>query len=382
MTRWMTPCIVACLLIGASRSAIAAPAPAHRESAAATRACLACHESAKAVLSGPMAMRSNERSFAHRAFGVAEGDRFFDSSCSGCHVTTCGDCHGSDAHPMGRPGNAACLRCHRGYSVGWEYEGKAPREDHARYQRGATSEGEPFLKMLPDVHFERGLPCADCHPMASLHVGGRAKTCRDCHTALRDSSPEHSIATHLETMECAACHAAWSSQEYATFLVNASTNEAAEAFAPLRRWGNWQKSAHLKRQDSPPLGLDRAGRVVPIRPRFVLLVTDRARGWENRLVAAEWRAYVPHTIRGGTTTCGGCHDNPRRFLLEKDADRIYRIDRDGIPLRSYWNRDGQTVVNGSFMPRERHERMNAKTPEYQREAVRQWKNLIDHADPR
>lgn len=382
MTRWTTLCIAVFLLIGSSPLSTGASAPARREPDAASRACLACHPTAQPVLSGPMAMRSNERAFAHRAFGVEEGDEFFTQSCSGCHVTGCTSCHEGAVHPTSRPSNDACLRCHRGYSAGWEYEGKAPREDHSRYQRGATSQGEPFLKMLPDVHFERGMLCADCHPMESLHVGGRAKSCIDCHPSPSTSSPEHAIPAHLTGMQCVSCHAAWAPQEYGTFLVLAATDEQREAFAPLRTWGPWSKGAHLKRQDPPPLGVDVTGRIAPIRPRFVLFVTDASRGWENHRVAAEWRAFTPHTVRRGSVACGGCHDNARRFLLEADADRIYLPDKDGLGLKSHWNREGQRVVNGAFLPADRYERMNTKSPEYAREVVRQWQRILNHAAPR
>ncbi len=378
MPRWTTPCIAACWLL--ARSAIAGPAPAGAGSGSGT-ACVRCHETARGVLSGPMATREGERRFALQAFG-AGGDRFFAESCAGCHVTGCADCHGDDPHRAGRPGNEACLRCHRGYSVGWEYEGRAPREDHARYRRGATDHGEPFLRMLPDVHFERGIACAGCHTMSSLQEGKRVgKSCRECHSPSA-SSPEHAIAGHLEKMTCAACHAAWAAQEYGTFLVRPGTEEQKEAFSPLPAWGPWRKSAHLKRQDSPPLGLDQKGLVSPVRPFFTLLATDPKAGWENRLLAAEWRAVSPHTIRRGTVACGGCHDNRRRFLLEKDAERLYRLERDGLPLRSYWSRDGQTLVNGSFFPVERFDRMNARTPEYKRRVVSRWQHLLDLAAPR
>jgi hypothetical protein len=383
MSPWTTFCIVACWLSAASPAGLAATAPAAGVPAAASAACLCCHENARGILEGVMATRAGERAFARRAFGTEEGERFFTESCSGCHVAGCADCHGETAHPAGRPADDACLRCHRGYSVGWEYEGKAPRDDHSRYRRGATSQGEPFLTMLPDVHFERGMTCADCHPMRSLHQGRLgAKGCRDCHRSPSARSPEHAITAHLESMTCVACHAAWAAQEYGTFLVRPTTDEQRSEFAPLPAWGPWRKSAQIKRQDAPPLGLDAHGLVAPIRPLFVLFVTDASRGWENHLAAAEWRAVTPHTVRCGTVACGGCHDNPRRFLLEPDAERLYQLDKDGLALRSYWSRDGQSVVNGSFFPTERHERMNTKTPEFARQVVRRWQSLLDHADPR
>jgi hypothetical protein len=119
--------------------------------------------------------------------------------------------------------------------------------------------------------------------------------------------------------------------------------------------------------------------VAPIRPQFVLFATDTARGIENRLLAAEWKPFVPHTTRRGSVSCGGCHDSPRRFLLEPDDARLYEPDEDGLPLRSFWSRAGQTVVGGAFLPVERHEAMNRKTPEYVRQHLRQWQNLLDRA---
>ena len=120
--------------------------------------------------------------------------------------------------------------------------------------------------------------------------------------------PEHAIPAHLEKMECVACHAAWAPQEYGTFLVRGANREQEEASRRCRAWGAWRKSAYLKRQDAPPLGLNASGQVAPIRPQFVLFATDPRRGWENRLLAAEWKAFSPHTVRRGTVTCGGCHD--------------------------------------------------------------------------
>jgi hypothetical protein len=207
------------------------------------------------------------------------------------------------------------------------------------------------------------------------------KGCRDCHAEVSPEVPEHAVTAHLEKMECYACHSAWASQEYGTFLIRPRTSEQARAFSVLSSAGEWRRSAYLRRQDAPPLGLDRRGLVAPIRPQFVLLATDPQRGWENRLLADEWRAFFPHTIRRGTTTCSGCHDSPRRFLLESDGERIYRPDEDGLPLRSFWSQKGQTLVNGSFFPPDRFALMNRKSPEYVREHLKQWRQILDHAGP-
>jgi len=382
--RSTTRFIAACWLASASPVGRAGPAPAAEPApvASAAAACLACHPSARGVLSGPMATRAAERRFCRRALG-ADGDRFFAQSCTGCHVRGCDDCHGAAPHSGARLENGACTRCHKGYFVGWDYLGRAPREDHARYQRGPVADGEPFLKMLPDVHAERGMRCADCHTMRSLQEGRKtARTCRECHPRVSREVPEHATSAHLDKMECEACHSAWAPQEYGTFLVRTLTAEQQEAFSPLPAWGPFKKSAYLKRQDAPPLGLNERGKVAPIRPQFILFATDASRGWENRLLAAEWKAFFPHTVRRGTVTCSECHDSPRRYLLEEDAERLYELEKDGLPLRSFWSREGQIVLNGSFFPEDRHDAMNRKTPEYVRQYLRQWQSLVDHADPR
>lgn len=383
MPRSKTLFIAACSLLAASAGLLALrPAGPARAEARGEDACVTCHDGADAVLKGPMATRAREAAFARRAFG-AEGDRFFAQSCGGCHVTSCADCHGFGPHLNGRPTNAACLRCHKGYSAGWEFEGRAPREDHARYRRGVVSQGEPFLHMLPDVHHERGMACADCHTMKSLQEGKRAaKGCRDCHTPDAATSPGHVPDGPMGKVACASCHAAWEAQEYGTFLVKAQTAGQKEAFAPLPSLGLRKKSASLKRQDAPPLGVDEEGLVSPIRPHFVLFATDVAKGWENRLLAAEWRPAAPHTIRRGTPGCDGCHGNGKRFLLEEEAERLYDLGRDGLPLLSWWNRDGQRVVGGEFLPKDRFENMNRKSPEYARLVVKRWQTFLEHGAPR
>lgn len=337
--------------------------------------CSSCHPGQAAVLAGPMATRSAEVAFACRAFGD-EGPAFFSASCAGCHVSACEDCHAGDAHRPATAYDSACLECHKGYFTGWDYFGRAPREDHGRFQRGPEAQGEYHLAMAPDIHAAAGLGCADCHRIHGAPEA-EARGCRDCHLEIDETVPEHAIVAHLDHMTCSACHAAWAAQEYGTTLVMPRGEAAEDAFWSLPEAGDWIKSAALRQQGPPPLGLDSAGRVSPIRPQFILLATDRHRDWENRLLVAEWKAFAPHTIRRGSVTCGGCHENPRRFLLEDPADRIYDLGADGLPLESWWSRTGQRVVNGEFFPAERFERMNRRTPEYVRQHLRRWQSMIE-----
>jgi hypothetical protein len=96
-------------------------------------------------------------------------------------------------------------------------------------------------------------------------------------------------------------------------------------------------------------------------------------------LAAEWKAFFPHTVRRGTVMCDGCHDNPRRFLLERDKERIYRLRDDGLSLDSFWRREGQRVVNGSFMDPERVRKMAVRTPAYTKGYIEKWQRLTGDA---
>ena len=353
-------------------------------SAAAIRAagCTGCHSGYDAIFDQAMTLRTAERHFVSRSFGDFDPD-FFAGNCSSCHVSDCLDCHGGDGHDIRSAAQNDCLACHRDYYVGREYLGMAPREDHPRYRRGPEFMGEPYLKMRPDLHAEIGLECQDCHSMQSLLVGARTgKTCNDCHTP-DPQVIEHGIAGHMEGMECYACHAAWAPQEYGTFYLRVGDNAAAARpfwFTP-QDGSDYLVSAYLRRQDAPPLGLNAEGRISPIRPQFIAYYSDlREEGppeIENRLVAAQWKAFFPHTIRSGTVMCDQCHDNRRRFLLEKDEERIYRIDLDGLGLNSFWQQAGQEVVNGAFVSPRRFAEFAAKNETYTKAYVEKWKSLVE-----
>ena len=328
-----------------------------------------------------MSTRIREKAFVQAAFGK-EAPQFFQENCQACHVKSCQDCH---ANAGGKPGSPPesdrCLNCHKGYFVGMDYYGMAPREDSLRYQRGKLFKEETFLTMLPDVHAQAGMQCSDCHSMQSLIDGKKAsKTCRDCHQP-DPSVIEHGIDAHLKNLECYACHSAWAAQEYGTFYVRMVDSSNQDYFG-LRSGSSRQyvKSGFLKKQDAPPLGINSKGKISPIRPQFISYFTDvrnnQPVGAENRLVAAQWKAVFPHTVRRGTVMCDGCHSNPGRFILEKEEDRLYQLQQDGLKLISFWDQSGQTVVNGSFMPPERFARMASRKPAYKKAYLKKWKKLL------
>ncbi len=74
--------------------------------------------------------------------------------------------------------------------------------------------------------------------------------------------------------------------------------------------------------------------------------------------------------------CDSCHNEPRRFMLQPEEKRIYRPDRDGLGLSSFWRPEGQLVVNGSFYPLERFQRMSRRDRNYAELYVRKWQTFL------
>ena len=354
--------------------------PASREGRAV--GCVGCHQGHERIFDHAMGQRRGEKQFVQRSYGRFDSD-FWEKNCNSCHLKGCLDCHAGNG--VAKPSVAACQRCHNGYFTGWDYSGRAPREDNMRYQRGIAVNGSTFLKMLPDVHYSAGMTCGACHSMNSLAEGKKSsKGCRDCHKPDLKIL-EHSIAAHLQRLECYACHSAWAPQEYGTFFLRFRDQQAKGDFdLTPGASAEYLRSAYLKKQDAPPLGINAAGRVSPIRPMFIAYYTDidsaRNNGPENILLAAEWRAWFPHTVQRGTVTCEGCHDSPTRFLLEPESRRIYNLQKDGMRLESFWSQSGQRVSNGSFMDVIRYLRMSSKSPAYTKAYVKKWKTFLNRVE--
>ncbi len=395
--RWMILCIVSfCLANSVSAAATAthvgmACASCHRqggsESDPAARShraggCVSCHQGHERIFDHAMGQRSGEKEFVQRSYGRFDSG-FWEKNCNSCHLKGCLDCHSDGG--MSTPSVAACQRCHNGYYTGWDYSGRAPREDNIRYQRGIAVNGAPFLKMLPDVHYSAGMTCGACHSMKSLAEGKKSSHgCLDCHKP----SPkvlEHRIPAHLQRLECYACHSAWAPQEYGTFFLRFRDQRDKDDFDLTQGASvEYLRSAYLKKQDAPPLGINSRGKVSPIRPMFIAYYTDimtaKNNGPENTLLAAEWRAYFPHTVQRGSVTCEACHDNPTRFLMEPESRRIYNLQKDGMGLESFWSQRGQRVSNGSFVDAARYLRMSSKSPAYTKAYITKWKTFLNRVE--
>ncbi|MCA9516705.1 MAG: hypothetical protein KC635_17305, partial [Myxococcales bacterium] len=165
-------------------------------------------------------------------FGPNDGPgRYRSSGCSACHsgyaedgLARGGDPwvpHDAAPHPIGHgitpaAPSSTCLSCHAGAGarIGLSYQGLRDAAAGAVGPRAVLVErplyGEPagsfvadedrdngFDETPPDVHFEAGMDCVDCHGAAELHGDGHIyadaacevrTTCEDCHGTVREAA--------------------------------------------------------------------------------------------------------------------------------------------------------------------------------------------------
>lgn len=277
----------------------------------AEQTCGACHaEIVSRVKQSPMALAPGMINQARFAFGAQKttenvygtmdeggikqlplpkesanlGDDLLRRSCLRCHLYTsgstrwgehrgqgCSACHvaypnSSDGKPTAHMivrnvGLNACLKCHNANHVGCDYVGLYEKD----FQRGFVSPfqhgrqpariyGAEQHRLLPDLHFQAGMICTDCHSTDEIHGTGEipraqrskvAVSCEGCHvrgdhqailktsdgkmTLLRGAGRPvpawnpglipHKVDRHREKLRCSACHAAWSFQDYGLHLM-------------------------------------------------------------------------------------------------------------------------------------------------------------------
>lgn len=347
--------------------------------------CINCHRSASSIMSSIMVKRTKEIHTIKKAFdGVDEN--FYGKNCkSTCHVNKCSDCHifKKELHSIEKPLIDKCLQCHKEYFTGIDYTGLAIREDSERYKRGVFKDKEYYLKMLPDVHYEKGLTCNECHSMKSLSDNKTySKTCTDCHVKIDKTIIEHSIPEHLETLECYACHASWSVNELGSFYIQFIDSDVRKFYKSLKHLSSeYIKSAFIKEYGPPFLGINNRGKYSPIRPEFIFFYTqiykNKLVGDDNRLLGAFWKAFYPHTVRVETVMCDNCHENRKKYLLLDNKTDIYELQKDDIPLESFYSSKKQTILNGYFVDNKTfNNKINKKTVKYAESYIKKWEEFI------
>ena len=347
--------------------------------------CINCHKNASGIMSSIMVKRTKEINIIKKAFDSVD-ENFYEKNCkSTCHVNSCLDCHTlkKSTHSIEKPGIDNCLKCHREYFTGIDYTGLAIREDSERYKRGVFKDKEYYLKMLPDVHYEKGLTCNECHSMKSLSDNKKySKTCTDCHVKIDKTIVEHSIPEHLERLECYACHASWAVNELGSFYIQFIDSDVRKFYKSLKHLsGEYIKSAFIKEYGPPFLGINNRGKYSPVRAEFIFFYTgiykNKLIGDDNRLLGAFWKAFYPHTVRVETVMCDNCHENRKKYLLLDNNTDIYELQKDDIPLESFYSSKKQTMLNGYFIDSKTfNNKINKKTTKYVENYIKKWAEFI------
>ena len=122
------------------------------------------------------------------------------------HATGCGSCHldkglkKGDHSFLKPPSDDRCLQCHYGNRVGFDYYGRFEQDLGYEYQTpfhesdySLPQFGILYHRLAPDIHFQKGLICIDCHSGSSLMAEKdeyKPITCRSCHDqTVVDSTP-------------------------------------------------------------------------------------------------------------------------------------------------------------------------------------------------
>ena len=160
--------------------------------------------------------------------------------CLACHINHYPD----NGHPAltTSVSDGRCFGCHsRSGRISLNYTGLA-ENDAPEEQQLRLADGRLVKRMPPDVHYQAGMSCIDCHSGAQLmgekiagpHGGEAAQAeCTDCH----QPGPEHAAYTaDHERLECATCHSQWAPRCFGCHM---------EYDAGGRQWD------HLERAETP-----------------------------------------------------------------------------------------------------------------------------------
>lgn len=227
-------------------------------------------------------MKEEFRKGAGEAFGLE-----IPKGCVKCHAN-CYSCHGNftTAHTRKVP-MEVCVECHHG-RVGVNYVG---------YLGGKKAKGPH-----PDVHFEKGLECMDCHTVEEIHGDGKYYTseklavkvrCEDCH--LTRKVVKNMVATyntsliahriHDGKLACYACHAGWYQTCYNCHL-DVLLKEKKKKIDKSYTDKFWLIEGYDGR----------------IKPAYLMVVS-----YGNKTHVG-WVEYCPHTITRKAKDCSFCHE--------------------------------------------------------------------------
>ncbi len=233
--------------------------------------------------------------------------------CYKCHtpLTDCSGCHKGEAMTM----EDNCLGCHK----------KRPGPNYVGKLGGMKKDGPH-----PDIHYEKGLDCMDCHSLSEIHGDGQIYPnerlavqvrCEDCHRSpgkvvkgMNVTQYSNKMATHAiheDTLDCAACHAGWYQTCINCHLETSKTD------------GSTTDEFHL--------AVGHEGKIVPF---YRMSMTY------NNITKVHWTERTPHTITPNAKDCAFCHESKEvlcegcegkimieggSFIPQETIDKIYGV---------------------------------------------------------
>jgi hypothetical protein len=241
-------------------------------------------------------------------------DMVWQQDCATCH-TTCSDCHLTLPEAVGG-----------GLIKGHEFLTRPPMEDSCALCHGSRAGAEYLGQnegVEPDIHFEAGMHCLDCHTndmhgdgtlyTSRWDVAGRAQ-CTDCHAGL----PEETVAAHNAAhadVACQVCHA----QPYQNCF-DCHTGEEDGAY--FRHAGAKELMLKIGRNTAEgyPYGFVTLRNNPVARDSFDHFGAGLLPHFDDY---PTWKTAAPHSIRRITPqneSCANCHDDESLFLTGDDLD--------------------------------------------------------------
>ncbi len=242
-------------------------------------------------------------------FSAAEAKTYdaavFEQSCRSCHAS-CGDCHVKSPVVSGvnlglmaghkfvrKDESKTCALCHGG-RVYPEFTG----------EYGGN----------PDVHYQKGMSCVDCHKGSELHasLGAQADrrsvpdkpSCAACHPAGSEKTDKakEAHADHGDKVSCSACHASSSYRGCASCHLG----EGATSSPQFVIGENPRKPGQITTLRLVPTVRDTFKKAGIAQGNYDALPNF----WDT----------VPHNTRkrtDRTRDCGSCHAEQANFLSEE-----------------------------------------------------------------
>jgi hypothetical protein len=178
------------------------------------RSCGVCHKKVAANYAKSLHYTTaGQRTGVMPRFSAAElktfDEKVFEKSCRSCHAS-CGDCHVKGAPvsgiSIGLVAKHKFVKKNEGKTCAFCHGGRVYPEFTGEY--GGS----------PDVHYQKGMLCMDCHKKAEFHGDGTAyksknevpqrPACKNCHPQGKEAQMETQIThrQHDGKVSCYGCH--------------------------------------------------------------------------------------------------------------------------------------------------------------------------------